>query len=137
MTAGQHNHILLPGAALQGGSLKEASCFTSISRNLVSCEALNPEISKSISTRLPKSSTSWVLPGNMSGTSFEPLPTCVCGQGDNGSPWRVSAPTSFLAFAFTYRSVNAPDQNAAGARLSWDGCSGLSNICDESVFCQP
>ena len=136
MIARQHNHILLRGAVLKGGT-KEAPCFASISRSLASCEVLNTQISNRISTRLPKSSTSWVLPGNMSGTSFEPLPTCVCGQGDNGSPWRVSATTSFLAFAFTYRSVNAPDQNAAGARLSWDGCSGLSNICDESVFCQP
>jgi len=44
---------------------------------------------------------------------------------------------SFRAFAFTYRSANARDQNAAGVRLSWDGRSGLSSICDGSVFCQP
>ena len=62
---------------------------------------------------------------------------CVCGQGDNGSPWRVSATISFRAFAFTYRSANAPDSNAAGLCLSWDGLSGLSNIYDGSVFCQP
>jgi hypothetical protein len=64
----------------------------------------------------------------MSGISFEPLRTCVCGQGDNGSPWRVSATISFRAFAFTYRIANARDQNAAGVRLSWDGRSGSSNI---------
>jgi len=80
---------------------------------------------------------SWVLHGNMSGTSFEPLRTCVCGQGNNGSQWRVSAMISFRAFAFTYRSANAPDQNAAGVRLLWDGRSVLSNICDGAVFCQP
>ena len=61
----------------------------------------------------------------------------VCGQGDNGSTWRVSAKISFRAFAFTYRSANAQDPNAAGLRLSWAGLSGLSNICDGSVFCQP
>jgi len=137
VTAGQHNHILLPGAALQGGSLKEASCFTSISRNLASCEALNPEISKSISTRLPKSSALWVLPVSMPGISFELLRTCVCGQGDNGSPWRVSATISFRDFTFTYRSANVRDQNAAGVRLSRNGRSGLSNICDGSAFFQP
>ena len=137
MIAGQHNHILLRGAALQGGSLKEGTCFTTISRNLASCEALNPEISKSISTRLPKSSASWVLPGSMPGISFELLLTCVCGQGDSGSPWRGSATISFRAFTFTYRSANVRDQNAAGVRLSRNGRGGLSNICDGSVFCQP
>jgi hypothetical protein len=73
----------------------------------------------------------------MSGISFEPLRTCVCGQGDNGSPWRVSATMSFRAFAFTYRSANAQDQNAARVRMSWDGRSDLSNIYGRSVFCHP
>lgn len=136
MIAGQHNHILLRGAALKGGSLKEASCFTNISRSLASCEVLNPAISKSISTRLPKSSASWVLPGSMPGISFELQRTCVCGQGDSGSPWRGSATISFRAFTFTYRSANVRDQNAAGVRLSRNGRSGLSNICDGLVFCQ-
>ena len=136
MIAGLHNHILLRGAAQKGGSLKEASCFTSISRSLASCEVLNPQISNRISTRLPKSFASWVLPGSMSGISFEPQRTCVCGQRDSGSPWRVSATISFRAFAFTYRGANARDRNVAGVRLSWDGRSGLSNICDGSVFCQ-
>ena len=73
----------------------------------------------------------------MSGISFEPLRTYVCGRGDNGSPWRVSATISFRVFAFTYRSANARDQNAASVRLSWDGRGDLSNISDGSVFCQP
>jgi len=73
----------------------------------------------------------------MPGISFELLRTCVCGQGDNGSPWRVSATISFRDFTFTYRSANVRDQNAAGVRLSRNGRSSLSNICDGSAFFQP
>ena len=137
MIAGPHNHILLRRAVPEKRLAKEAPCFTNISRSLASCGVLNPQLSNLILTRLHKRSAPWVLPGNMPGTSFERLHICACGQGDNESRWRDSAKISFRAFAFTYHCANAQDPNAAGLRLSWLGPSGLSNICDGWVFCQP